>query len=62
MMIQFEVTLKDGILLDPTDRADWGNTHFHVYAQDEHRAWGEVAKAGFNPSEVRFLRAVRYVG
>lgn len=62
MMIQFEVTLKDGILIDPIGQVDWPNTHFHVYAQDEHRAWGEIAKAGFKPSEVKHLRAVRYVG
>ncbi len=61
MMIIFEATLKDGVLIDPTDRADWGNTHFHVYAQDEHKAWGEVTKLGFKPSEVKHLRAVRYV-
>lgn len=62
MMIMFEVALKDGILINPDDRADWGNTHFNVFAQDEHKAWGEVAKLGFKPSEVKRLWAVRYVG
>lgn len=62
MLIKFEVTLKDGILIDPTGPVDWPNTHFHVYTHNEHAAWGEIAKVGFKPSEVKYLRAVRYVG